>query len=155
MNITINAYKPEHQPVFYRLNKTWIEEYFTLEPLDIAVLSDPQKHILDGGGCILVAEADGDAAGVVALRKLQAGIFELTKMAVDERYRKEGIGRKLMQACIDKGRELGLEKLVLYSNRTHNAPAVALYRKMNFVEVPMGDALYGRGDIKMEYRLTS
>ena len=153
MKIEIIGFKPEHQPAFENLNRAWIEKHFEMEPLDVEVLTNPSKHILEKGGCILVAVADSLPVGVVALRKLENGVYELTKMAVDETYRKEGIGRKLMQACIDKGKELGLQKLILYSNRTHNAPAISLYWKMGFVEVAMGDAVYARGDIKMEFDL--
>jgi ribosomal protein S18 acetylase RimI-like enzyme len=155
MKIDIIDFKPEHQPAFEKLNRTWIEKHFVMEVLDVEVLTNPSKYILEKGGYILVALADGNPAGVVALRRLERGVYELTKMAVDEKYRKEGIGRKLMEACITKGRDLHLEKLVLYSNRTHNAPAISLYRKIGFEEVEMGDVVYARGDIKMEFMLVA
>jgi ribosomal protein S18 acetylase RimI-like enzyme len=154
MNVHIVNYKPGHQPAFEKLNRAWIEKHFTLETLDIEVLSNPGKHILENGGYILVALADDIPAGVVALRKLEDGIFELTKMAVDETVRGKGIGKKLMMACLQKGREIGARTIILYSNRTHNVPAIELYRKIGFVEIPMGEALYKRGNIKMEFVLT-
>lgn len=154
MKIEIVDFKPEHQPVFENLNRRWIEKYFTMEALDIEVLTNPQKNILDPGGKILVALYDKKPAGVVALRKLNDTAFELTKMAVDENIRRAGLGKKLMEACIDKGRELRLEKLILYSNTVHNAPAITLYRQMAFMEVDLGEGIYERGNIKMEFQLT-
>lgn len=154
MNLQIVDYKPEYQPAFESLNRAWIEKHFVMEPVDIAVLTDPEKHIMAHGGQILVALRNDAPVGVVALKKIDAHTYELTKMAVDESCRRAGIARQLMEACISRGRELGARALVLYSNTVYNAPAIALYRKMWFMETPMEKQVYERGNIRMEYQLT-
>ncbi len=86
--ISILDYKKEHQPYFEKFNRAWIEEWFTMEPLDEWVLTNPEEAILKDGGKILMASFNGEIAGTVALRKLSEGVYEFTKMAVDGNYRR-------------------------------------------------------------------
>ena len=98
--LEIITYQPEHQPWFEKFNREWIEEFFTLEPLDINVLQNPDKYILQTGGTILMACADKEIAGTVGLRYLEPGVFEFTKMAVDKKFRGLKIGQALADAAI-------------------------------------------------------
>lgn len=151
MELTILDYKPEHQPWFEKFNRDWIEEFFTLEPLDVKVLKNPDQYILATGGAIIMASVDKEIAGTVGLRYLEPGVFEFTKMAVDKKYRGLKIGQALADAAISKAKALGVAKIILYSN-TRQVPAIALYRKLGFVEIH-NDGLYERGNIKMELAL--
>lgn len=144
-------YKPEHQPWFEKLNREWIERYFWMEPIDVEVLQHPDKHILEKGGTIFMASSEGEIAGTVALKFVEPGVYEFTKMAVDEKFRGQKIGRALAEAAIEKAKKLDAHKIILYSN-TILSPAIALYRKFGFVEVPL-DGPYKRSDIKMELEL--
>lgn len=144
--LEIIDYKPEHQPWFEKFNREWIEEFFTLEPLDINVLQNPDNYILKKGGAILMASLDKEIAGTVGLRYLEPGIFEFTKMAVDKKYRGLKIGQALADAAIEKAKQFDAKKIILYSN-TRQVPAIALYRKLGFIEIP-NDGLYDRGNIK-------
>jgi GNAT superfamily N-acetyltransferase len=146
-------YTPELQPHFYALNKAWIEKGFVLEDVDIEVMSNPQKYILAGGGHILMAVHNGEVAGTCSLKKLDDTTFELTKMAVDEKFRGKKIGRLLGEAVIAKAKELGCRKLILYSNRAGSAVAIQLYFKLGFKEIPLTEKAYKRADIKMEMDL--
>lgn len=149
--IDIYEYKPAYQPWFEKLNRAWIEQYFEMEPVDFDVLQNPEEHILRHGGAILFAAQNGVIAGTAALKPAGPGIYEFTKMAVDEAFRGRKIGERLTLAAIEKARSLGAYKVILYSN-TRLAPAIALYRKTGFVEVPV-DGPYKRSDIKMELPL--
>lgn len=151
-NIKIIDYRPEHAFHFERLNKAWIEKYFFLEELDRWVLENPHEAILARGGAILMAEYEGAMAGTVALLKVKADEYEFAKMAVDEMYQRRGIAEALSYAAFDKARALGAKKVSLYS-QTSLAPAIHLYRKLGFVEVPMDHQLYQRANIKMEIEL--
>ena len=147
--IKIINYRPQHQIFFEILNRAWIEKYFAMEELDRYVLQQPEEAILKPGGAILMATFDGVIAGTVALKKLSEGEFELAKMAVDENYRRKGIAEKLCLATIEKAKDLGAKKLILYS-QTILEPALALYRKLGFVRVPLGKPAHKRSDVKME-----
>lgn len=147
--IQIVPYKAEHAFHFAQLNKAWIEKYFFLEDMDKWVLDHPHEAILQKGGAILMAKYDDVVAGTVALIKATDGEYELAKMAVDEGFQRKGIAEALSYAAFDRARELGAKKVSLYSH-TSLAPAINLYRKLGFVEVPMNGALYKRANIKME-----
>jgi ribosomal protein S18 acetylase RimI-like enzyme len=146
--IEILAYKKEHQPWFEKLNRQWIEKYFWMEPLDFEILQNPEEYIIKKGGIILMALCDQEVAGTVALKFITPVVYELTKMAVDENFQGRKIGRALADAAISKARQVGAEKIVLYSN-TSLHPAISLYEKSGFKEIPV-DGPYKRTNIKME-----
>lgn len=149
--VEIQEYRSEHQPWFEKLNRTWIEQYFWMEPVDFDVLQHPDEHIISKGGTILMAYCDKQIAGTVALKFVEPGVYEFTKMAVDERFRGKRIGQALAEEAIVKAKSLHAKKIILYSN-TVLAPAIALYKKIGFVEVPL-DGPYKRSNIKMEIRI--
>ena len=75
--------------------------------------------------------------------------FELAKMAVDPAARGQGYGDLLMRAAIDFARGAGASRLILVSN-TKLEPAIRLYRKYGFVEVPVSaDRGYERVEAKL------
>lgn len=86
MHVQILNYEPAHQLHFERLNRHWIEKYFWMEPIDVAVLQNPEVHILAHGGHILMAAYEQQVVGTVALKFIQPGMYEFTKMAVDETH---------------------------------------------------------------------
>jgi ribosomal protein S18 acetylase RimI-like enzyme len=151
MSIKILDYKPVHQPHFERLNRHWIEKYFWMEPVDVAVLQNPDEYILAHGGHILMAEYEHQIVGTVALKYVQQGIFEFTKMAVDEAYQGLKIGNQLADAAIVWCKHHQAHTIILYSQTTL-VPAISLYRKLGFREVEL-DGLYKRSDIKMQLDL--
>lgn len=121
--------------MFRDLNLAWVEEYFSVEPEDRAQLEDPQTHILEKGGAILIAEYDGEPVGTVGLVTGHGdGILELIKMSARTDVQGKGIGRALMDAAVSKSREMGASKIWLETN-TKLAAALALYRKAGFQEL--------------------
>ena len=146
--VSILDYQPEHQPWFESLNRAWIEQHFWMEPIDFQVLQHPDEHILAHGGHIFMAMFDKEIAGTVALKYVSTGVYEFTKMAVDEKFRGLKIGQALAEAAIAKSRQLNATKIILYSS-SKLAPALALYRKIGFRDVPV-DGPYKRSDVKME-----
>lgn len=153
MGIKIIPYRNELGEMFKALNEEWLERYFTVEPVDTLLLSDPRTSIIDNGGYIFFAEHNDSIVGTVALIKHGETEFELGKMAVTENARGLGIGKLLMEQCITTARSLGLRKIILYSN-TLLVPAINLYKKFGFVEVPLLQSEYRRTNIKMEKDLT-
>jgi N-acetylglutamate synthase-like GNAT family acetyltransferase len=146
--VTVLNYTEKHQPSFEKLNRDWIEKYFWMEPVDFQVLQHPEEHIVKKGGTILMASYANEIAGTVALKYVAPGIYEFTKMAVGEKFRGKKVGQALAEAAIVKARELGAQKIILYSN-TALEPAIALYRKIGFEEIPV-DGPYKRSNIKMQ-----
>lgn len=151
--ITIIEYEAKHQPYFESLNRVWIEKYFSMEPRDEYFLMNPDEAILQNGGAILLASYNNVIAGVVALLKVTESTYEFSKMGVDERFHRKGIAETLSYAAFRKAREMGAKNIILFSN-TKLEPAITLYRKLGFREVPIDEfSEYRRSNIKMELAL--
>jgi ribosomal protein S18 acetylase RimI-like enzyme len=145
-------FRPEHQPCFEKFNRSWIEEHYELEPVDMHVLQHPEKAILNNGGAILMALYNSEVAGTVALRKVDSKTFEFTKMAVDAGFRRKGIAEALSYASFKKAKELGADTVILYSN-TLQAAAIRLYEKLGFQHLPVEKGVYKRANVKMKIEL--
>jgi GNAT superfamily N-acetyltransferase len=144
-----------HREGFRDLNLAWIEEHFAVEPRDRHELDDPERHILDPGGWIFIAEEDEEqGTGVLGTCALvrEHGVYELVKMAVAPAARGRGVGRALGEAVIAHARALGIPRIELLSN-TVLGPAIGLYRALGFVEVPLPPTEYARANIKMVLEL--
>lgn len=155
MTLTILPYASEYAPVFDRLNRAWIEEFFVVEPFDDAVLSNPQKMIIEPGGELWFASLDGEVIGACALIPFGAGVYEFTKLGVDEKARGRGAARALLRHCRDRARAKGAHTLKIFTNLSLGA-ANALYRSEGFVEVPMSaeqKTRYRRADIMYDLAL--
>ena len=126
--IEIIEYEPRHQPWFESLNRTWIEKYFWMEPLDVLVLEHPDEYIIKPGGSILMAYWKKNVAGTVALKHVEPGVYEFTKMAVDVKFQGKGIGNALTEAAIQKTRQRGAKKIILYSNTMLAQPSHCIER---------------------------
>ena len=142
-------FEPAHAEAFRTLNEAWISKYFALEAKDREVLGDPQGKIIAKGGRVYMALHDGEPVGCVALMKMDDGGYEVAKMTVSETLRGSGLGRLLMQRCIDAGAELRATRLYLETNSTL-APALGLYRAMGFKDLAPTDTPYARADVFME-----
>jgi putative acetyltransferase len=154
--VRVVDYSPKYRADFARLNIEWLERWFSVEPVDIEVLNDPETSIISGGGRVLFAVDDDDAAvGTVALRHEGEGRYELTKMAVDPAVRGTGIGRLLMNAALDAFRELDGCLLFLESARKLEA-AIAMYASAGFVHRPRPGvpSKYTRTDVYMVWEPT-
>jgi ribosomal protein S18 acetylase RimI-like enzyme len=145
-------YTPEHQAAFEALNRAWIERHFTLEPADLDALQDPEHHILEPGGVILVAVAEDRVVGTAALLR-HGREFEVAKMAVADGWRGRGVGKALMLALIDRFRAIGGDRLFLETN-AGLAPALRLYESTGFVRIGerRPGSPYARANVYMEYR---
>lgn len=154
--VRILPFAPDLREHFYRLNAAWLRKFFYLEAIDHEVLSHPEREILAGGGEILFAELNGSIVGTCALKvegALADGVYEFTKMAVDEAYQGLGIGRLLMTAALDRFRARQGRTLFLESS-SRLAPALKLYESVGFIHQPAGkpDSHYQRSDVYMIWR---
>jgi ribosomal protein S18 acetylase RimI-like enzyme len=150
MEITIVPYKEVFKEYIKSLNYEWLEKYFAIEPNDVIQLSNPQAEIIDKGGKIFFALDDDIVIGTVSLLKVSDEEYELAKMAVTEKYKSSGIGKMLMERCIDEAKKMKAEKLTLVSNTKLEA-AIHVYRKYGFAEILLPKEIhYKRGNIMME-----
>ncbi len=154
--VVIIEYKPKYRERFRELNYEWLERYFTVEPYDRIVLSDPEREVIKRGGAILFALIGKEVVGTCALLKHTDRKYELAKMGVTEKHQGRCIGRKLVEASIKKARELGAKELVLATSPKLEA-ANHLYRGMGFAEAApeeIGPLPYQRHSIVMAMDLS-
>ena len=154
--IAFRLFQPGDSEPFRKLNEEWIARYFSLEELDRIQLGDPEKNILRPGGQIVMAVADEERVGCCALIFVKPGVFEVAKMAVSERYRGHGIGRKLLEYTIAQAKLMGAHTLELASN-TNLATAVHLYESVGFRHLPpeqVEPSPYARANVFMEMHLS-
>ena len=140
---------------FRTLNEEWITRHFVLEPKDRETLGDPEHTILLKGGHILMACANDEPVGCVALIPMGNGVYELSKMAVSPQMRGQGIGRRLLEHTIAQAKAIGARSLFLGSS-TKLPPAIHLYESIGFRHVPAASLPpmpYTRADVFMELPL--
>lgn len=104
LEVSIIPFEEKYAKQFYNLNVEWLEKYFYVEPYDQKVLSNPKTYIIDKGGFIFFATYNNEIVGTVALINQQL-FYELSKMAVSPKYQGLKIGQKLIDFCIEFGKE--------------------------------------------------
>lgn len=88
----------------------------------------------------------------MALKKIDNATMELTKMAVDEAFHGLGAGTILCKSALEKAKELEEKKLVLYTQSALK-PALSIYKKFGFQQIPIEQGIYKRVDTKMELNI--
>src|SRR5579871_4784953 len=150
--VKIREFQPGDEEAFRTLNEEWITRYFRIEPKEKQILADPKRTILDAGGRIFFAVADDRCVGCCALRHMSDREYEVAKMAVTPAFQGVGVGRKLLLAVREAGRNLGARRLYLETNHVLT-PAIRLYESVGFTHIPplrVTPSDYARADVYME-----
>ncbi|SKB97393.1 helix-turn-helix domain-containing GNAT family N-acetyltransferase [Luteibacter sp. 22Crub2.1] len=151
--VQVVPFEPALSEHFRRLNQQWLERYFRVEDVDRALFADPEGMVLAQGGAIFFALYAGEVVGTCALIHEGEGIYELSKMGVDENYRGLGAGRALLDAAIADYRARGGTELFLESN-SKLTKALGMYQRAGFVLQPAlrPGSHYERADVYMVYQ---
>lgn len=149
-DISIVDYLPEHRLRFKEINEQWITRSYVMEEEDIKTVEDPETYILKDGGKIYIALYKEHPVGTCAYLNMGDHVYEMIKFAVDEEYRGLKIGKFLVEESVESIRNMGADKIILFSNRGGSAKAIDMYYKMGFKEIPLGNSEFARADIKME-----
>lgn len=152
MQPKIITYNTEYKTDFISLNKAWLEEFFFVEPHDIEVFNSVEETIIKTGGEIFFCLINDEVIGTVAMQKLNETTFEMAKLAVDKKFQGKNFGKLLIEKCIKFAKEKNAKTIMLMSS-TKLEIALNLYRKYNFIEVPLDENDYSRADIQMELYL--
>jgi ribosomal protein S18 acetylase RimI-like enzyme len=146
--ILIRSMREEDAPAFREVLDSVARERRYLGSLEAPPLENIRalvSGVVKAGHAQLVADDEGKIVGWCdALPgSVSAGAAHIARlgMGVHPAYRGRKLGRRLLEATIEKVRQAGLEKIEL-SVYSSNLPAIALYRKLGFVEE--GRKLRGR-----------
>ena len=151
---TIRRARPEdHASVARELSDylAFIGDDFDAHGLDHDIAHWQEEYDGRTGVLLLVTDAVGEVIGTAAVRLLEPGVGELKRMWLRPACQGRGLGRRLMDACLDEARGLRCHVLRLDSQARLEA-AVRLYRAYGFGEIPRYND-NRRADIWMERAL--
>ena len=151
---TIRRALPEdHAAVARELSDylAFIGDALDAEGLDHDIAHWQEEYDGRTGVLLRVADPAGEVVGTAAVRLLDPGVGELKRMWLRPSCQGRGLGRRLMDACLDEARRLGCRALRLDTQATLEA-AVHLYRAYGFSEIPRYND-NRRADIWMERSL--
>lgn len=120
-----------------------------VEKIERESFSDPwSKKMLDD--CFLtpvfqglVWEEDGQVCGYVGMLIPDDG--EIALIAVDKKFRRRGIGEKLLSSAVSVAKEKGAQSMFL-EVRTSNLSAQGLYKKAGFIPIAIRKKYYSNGE---------
>jgi amino-acid N-acetyltransferase len=87
-------------------------------------LSEIYEHIRDF--FVFFPEGKDLLAGACALHVTWEDLAEIRSLVVSEEYQGEGVGAKLVKACLEEARELGIPKVFVLTN------APVFFQKLGF-----------------------
>lgn len=88
--------------------------------------------------------------GFTSFGPYEERVAKLHKLYLDEKFRGNGFGRRMIEFIADKAREEGYSKLILNVNR-ENAPSIAVYHACGLKEIGEVDAPIGNGFFMNDY----
>lgn len=104
-----------------------INHYAEVDRMLFASMSDLYERMMT----FLVAEDNGSVIGCCALQVLWDNLAEVKSLAVDEAWFGKGVGRVLVEGCVERARQLGLKKVFTLTMEP------VFFEKVGFVRVDM------------------
>ena len=146
----IVKYEPKYKADFIRLNSAWIEHYFDhLEESDYEVFENLDSYIKKGAMVFLAIEDDIVLATCMVF-PLGEDIFEIGKLAADDKYKGRGAGSAVFHSAKEYALSHGAKKIILITNHIL-LPAIHIYEKEGFKKAKQDITDYARGDVQYEY----
>ena len=149
MGIVIVPWEDRFAGDFKDISVAWLEEFDLLEPIDLEMLDNPHRDILEPGGQIFFALEGDTVLGTCGMQPVEPGVYEVIKLGVRPEYRGRGAGKLLLEACLDWAGAQKARRVVLYSNSRLQS-ALRLYRRCGFTPIPYVPGHYAVSDVQME-----
>lgn len=146
MSIVIDRAKPEYAQQIYDIEYNTFSDAYSLQ--SIADCTAGALYTTS-----VVAMDDGKVIGYIIATDV-AGEAEIQRIAIDNRYRKNGYGTVLLESYISDCIRKGISCIHL-EVRKSNLPAVSLYEKSGFEQVGLRKGYYpDNGEDAVLYTLT-
>ena len=149
--LQIKAFDDKYHQQFREISLDWLQSNGLYERADDDLLDNPQKY-LENGSFIFLANYNDEIVGTVTLSPLENNTFEIMKLGVIDAYKRLGIGRKLLQICIDICHKKDV-KLIILDTSSKLVNAIKLYEEFGFVSTEITGSYYESADVKMELKL--
>lgn len=109
------------------------------------------ENMLKGDSYAVVEEVNGE---IIAYASYYIHIDEgdINNVAVTANYRKQGIGKSLVNALLQDAKARGVNKLFL-EVRENNITAIKLYESFNFKQISVRKKYYNDGQNALIYQL--
>lgn len=135
--ISIVPYADKYKAAFAHIWVPWLEAMTGKkpEPEDLIAVGDPETFYIKAGGAVFFALDGENPVGAVAVKKLSPGIYEFCKLVVLDSERGLGVGKRLVERCIEFAQDQQATLLMLQSFKRLEV-ALAMYRRMGFVVMP-------------------
>jgi len=107
-----------------------IDQYFDAAAFESELASLPGAYA-PPRGALLLALRDGQPAGCVALKELDAGCCAMKRLFVYPHLQGQGIGHALASRIIERARQCGYRAMRLDTS-VRQTEAIGLYRRLGF-----------------------
>lgn len=146
----IVEYQQKYKKDFIELNTAWVERFWVMEQADLDILEHVEE-LLKTGSMIYFAVENGEVLATCMAMPLGGDVWEICKLAAIGQYTGKGAGSAVFRASMAWAVGHGAKKLTLISN-SRLKPALHIYEKFGFREVPLNKAYWGyeRADIQFE-----
>lgn len=133
--LEIVDYDPNYKTAYLMMVREWILRDYRgyMEGEEKFSLNSPAEAYLLSGGFLFFALLEQKPIGCVALKKIDAGRYELSKLTVIEAEQGQGIGRRLLERCISRCKENNASELWIQTTDAMER-ANAMFEKLGFVE---------------------
>lgn len=154
--ITITVAKPDDLVQV----KSLFSEYASCLSIDLSFQDfDREFAALPGDyapptGCILLAKAESEAVGCVALRRISEDVCEMKRLYVKPPSREQGIGRRLSESVIGEARARGY-RIMKLDTLPSMREALRLYDSLGFRKIAPYRYNPVKGAVFMQLDLTT
>ncbi len=125
----------EHARRLFRAYADWLNVDLCFQAFDAELANLPGMYAPPRGR-LLLARVGGEVAGCVGLRPLEDGICEMKRLWMEPGFAGRGVGRRLAEAIVEAGRELGYQAMRLDTMPDRLKAAGHIYATLGFKKIP-------------------
>ena len=98
-------------------------------------MDDIQASYFENGGTFLVMTDNDEIICTGAIRQLEGDICELKRLWLLTEYHGQGLGYRMLQACLTFARDQGYKRIRLETDPIAQSRALEFYKKLGFYEI--------------------